>query len=78
MISIQYDPFGVASYGVLRIAINMQSLWDCGARLRGLVALHATSLHNGPIGMGLPSVTKFLREPHVGAKRAKHRAKRSP
>jgi hypothetical protein len=26
----------------------------------------------------LASVCKFLREPHVGAKRAKHRAKRSP
>jgi hypothetical protein len=26
----------------------------------------------------LASVSKFLREAHVGAKRAKHRAKRSP
>jgi hypothetical protein len=31
-----------------------------------------------PEGFFWALVAKFLREPHVGAKRAKHRAKRSP
>jgi hypothetical protein len=39
MLSIQYDPEGVASYGVLCIAINMQSLRDCGARCGGVACL---------------------------------------
>jgi hypothetical protein len=32
----------------------------------------------GPFLWCFASMAKFLREPHVGAKRAKHRAKRSP